>query len=120
MVSRCLIWPVGYWPVSRRLARDWQAKYGHGIVLLETFVGTERFEHGLSCGQLAGGGRDGWAHPAGPAHLHSSARQNILSLFRCDATFGGTPSMRAERIAAEFAGNPAGLIEYTCQLCMSS
>ena len=29
--------------VSRRLARDWQAKYGHGIVLLETFVERERF-----------------------------------------------------------------------------
>jgi len=30
-------------PVSRRLARDWQAKYGHGIVLLETFVERDRF-----------------------------------------------------------------------------
>jgi hypothetical protein len=29
--------------VSRRLAGDWQAKYGHGIVLLETFVERERF-----------------------------------------------------------------------------
>lgn len=29
--------------VSRRLARDWQAKYGHPIVALETFVQRERF-----------------------------------------------------------------------------
>ncbi len=34
-------WILGQ--VSRRLARDWQAKYGHGIVLLETFVERERF-----------------------------------------------------------------------------
>jgi hypothetical protein len=29
--------------VSRRLSRDWQAKYGHPIVALETFVERERF-----------------------------------------------------------------------------
>ena len=29
--------------VSRRLSRDWQAKYGHPIVVLETFVERERF-----------------------------------------------------------------------------
>ena len=29
--------------VSRRLSRDWQDKYGHGLVLLETFVERERF-----------------------------------------------------------------------------
>lgn len=34
-------WILGQ--VSRRLAHDWQAKYGHGIVLLETFVERERF-----------------------------------------------------------------------------
>jgi hypothetical protein len=34
-------WILGQ--ISRRLARDWQAKYGHGIVLLETFVERERF-----------------------------------------------------------------------------
>jgi len=35
-------WVLGH--VSRRVARDWQAKYGHGIVLLETFVERERFQ----------------------------------------------------------------------------
>jgi len=34
-------WILGQ--ISRRLAHDWQAKYGHEIVLLETFVERERF-----------------------------------------------------------------------------
>jgi hypothetical protein len=29
--------------VSRRLSRDWQSKYGHGIAVVETFVEAERF-----------------------------------------------------------------------------
>ena len=29
--------------VSRRLAKDWLAKYGHRIELVETFVDTSRF-----------------------------------------------------------------------------
>jgi hypothetical protein len=29
--------------VSRGLCADWQAKYGHPVVLLETFVERERF-----------------------------------------------------------------------------
>jgi Druantia protein DruA len=29
--------------ISRRIAADWQAKYGHSIVVLETFVERERF-----------------------------------------------------------------------------
>jgi hypothetical protein len=50
--TRFLIMPgvtvphLGSWilgQVSRRLARDWQAKYGQPIVLLETFVERERF-----------------------------------------------------------------------------
>jgi len=34
-------WTLGR--VSRRLAEDWQAKYGHPVVLAETFVEQERF-----------------------------------------------------------------------------
>ena len=34
-------WILGQ--ISRRLSRDWQVKYGHGLVLLETFVERERF-----------------------------------------------------------------------------
>jgi hypothetical protein len=30
--------------VTSRLSRDWQAKYGHGVVLAETFVERERFQ----------------------------------------------------------------------------
>ena len=29
--------------VLRRLSEDWERKYGHGIVLVETFVERERF-----------------------------------------------------------------------------
>ena len=50
--SRLLILPwvkvahLGSWSlgrVARRIAQDWQAKYGHPVVLLETFVERERF-----------------------------------------------------------------------------
>jgi hypothetical protein len=34
-------WILGQ--VARRIGRDWQAKYGHPVVLLETFVERERF-----------------------------------------------------------------------------
>jgi len=34
-------WVLGQ--ISRRLARDWQSKYGHPVVLLETFVEQPRF-----------------------------------------------------------------------------
>ena len=34
-------WTLGR--ISRRLAEDWQAKYGHPVVLAETFVEQERF-----------------------------------------------------------------------------
>jgi len=29
--------------ISRRISRDWQEKYGHPILLLETFVEQQRF-----------------------------------------------------------------------------
>jgi uncharacterized protein DUF4338 len=34
-------WILGQ--VARRIGRDWQAKYGHPVVVLETFVERERF-----------------------------------------------------------------------------
>jgi hypothetical protein len=36
----------GWSRVSRRLVSDWQAKYGHGIELVETFVDRSRFPGG--------------------------------------------------------------------------
>ena len=109
-------WILGQ--ISRRIARDWQAKYGHGLVLLETFVERERFRgHGLSCGQLAGGGGDHRAHAAGSAHLYSSPRQRHLSLSAAARLPGGAASMKSrEELQREFAGNPAGLLEYIGQL----
>ena len=50
--SRFLILPwvtvphLGSWilgQVAKRIAQDWQAKYGHRVILLETFVERERF-----------------------------------------------------------------------------
>ena len=50
--QRCLILPwvrvhgLGSWMLARvlrRLSADWQAKYGHGIALVETFVEQDRF-----------------------------------------------------------------------------
>lgn len=35
-------WILGQ--IARRIGRDWQAKYGHPVVLLETFVERERFQ----------------------------------------------------------------------------
>jgi hypothetical protein len=55
--------------ISRRVRRDWQAKYGQPIWLLETFVDRQRFvgacyraAHWIYLGQTSGRGRQG---PAG-------------------------------------------------------
>ena len=40
-VAHFASWTLGQ--VTRRLSGDWQAKYGHGIALVETFVERERF-----------------------------------------------------------------------------
>ena len=40
-VAHLASWILGR--VLRRLSEDWQSKYGHGIVLVETFVERERF-----------------------------------------------------------------------------
>jgi len=40
-VAHLASWILGQ--VLRRLSRDWQSKYGHGIVLVETFIERERF-----------------------------------------------------------------------------
>lgn len=41
VVPHLATWILG--TIARRLSRDWQAKYGHGVDLLETFVEQERF-----------------------------------------------------------------------------
>jgi hypothetical protein len=40
-VAHLASWTLGQ--VTRRLSRDWQAKYGHPIALMETFVERQRF-----------------------------------------------------------------------------
>lgn len=51
--------------ISRRIANDWQAKYGHPVVFLETFVERRRFSgtcykaaNWLHVGETTGRGRD--------------------------------------------------------------
>jgi len=51
--------------ISRRISEDWQKKYGHGLVLLETFVESGRFRgtcyraaNWILVGKTAGRGRD--------------------------------------------------------------
>jgi hypothetical protein len=55
--------------VSQRLSADWEAKYGHPILLLETFVETGRFQgtsykaaNWLRVGRTAGRGRNDRLH----------------------------------------------------------
>lgn len=54
--SRFLILPQWHRPnvgsrvlclLERRIARDWQARFGHGLLLLETFVDPQRFHGGV-------------------------------------------------------------------------
>ncbi len=54
--SRFLILPEGRWPnvgsrvlslLERRIASDWLARYGHPLLLLETFVDPRRFHGGV-------------------------------------------------------------------------
>jgi hypothetical protein len=42
VVPHLASWILG--TITRRLSRDWQAKYGHGVDLVETFVEHERFQ----------------------------------------------------------------------------
>jgi hypothetical protein len=60
VVKHLASWILGQ--VARRIAQDWQSKYGHRVVLLETFVDRERFagtcyraanwvEAGSTCGR---------------------------------------------------------------------
>jgi ribosomal protein L27 len=54
--SRFLILPEGRWPnvgsrvlslLERRIGTDWQARFGHPLLLLETFVDPRRFHGGV-------------------------------------------------------------------------
>ncbi len=59
--------------VARRLDADWRAKYGHGIVLLETFVDRERFRG--TCYRAAG-----WVHVGATTGRSRNDRDNTLSV----------------------------------------
>ncbi len=59
--------------VARRLNRDWSAKYGHGIVLLETFVQRDRFLG--TCYRAAG-----WVHVGATTGRSRNDRNQTLSV----------------------------------------
>ena len=76
--------------IARRLSQDWQARYGHPILLMETFV--DRRFHGTCykaanwqlLGQPTGRNRNGSAQPIVPVKdvyvypLHKQARRMLL------------------------------------------
>jgi hypothetical protein len=82
--------------VARRVARDWQAHYGHPVVLLETFVERERFRgscyraaNWLYVGQTQGRTRQDRQHQLqAPVKdvfvypLHRNFRQQLLHVDR--------------------------------------
>jgi hypothetical protein len=57
--------------VARRVARDWQAQYGHAVVLLETFVERDRFRG--SCYRAAN-----WRHVGQTQGRTRQDRQHLL------------------------------------------
>ena len=104
--------------MAGRIARDWQAKYGHPVVLLETFVERERFRGTVyraanwqRVGVTAGRTRQD-RHTC-----HASAGQRHLSLSVAPRLSGGAPRVKTpEEVLRELADNPAGLLEYAAQL----
>jgi hypothetical protein len=88
-VPRLASW--GWSRVSRRLVEDWQAKYGHGIELVETFVDRSRFrgccyaasnwlELGLTQGRSRGDREHRLQVPIKAVYvypLHGQARQRL-------------------------------------------
>jgi hypothetical protein len=62
-------WILGQ--VLRRLSKDWEAKYGHGIVLVETFVDRERFRG--TCYRAAN-----WIHTGATTGRSRQDRQHRL------------------------------------------
>lgn len=70
-----------------RLSADWQARYGHPVVLVETFVDPERFS-GASSPPMVGGN---WAQPTALAasagiFMSSTTNPNVSSSVNCART----------------------------------
>ena len=100
--------------VARRISRDWEAKYGHPLLALETFVESPgRFKAtayraanwGL-VGRTAGRGRDGGHHeamlPQKDIYMYPLARRHLEKLRgdghtqkRADAQAGGASHLDA-------------------------
>lgn len=105
----------------RRLSRDWEAVYGHRVVLAETFVDTSRFRgtcyrasNWICVGETKGWSRDGstyrfngqpkavWLYP-----LHRDFRQQLCTASKC-AGKGDLMSLDVEKLPLDGQG---GLFE---------
>ena len=81
--------------VARRIAADWQGRYGHRVALLETFVERGRFRG--SCYRAANWicvGSDPRAHPAGSPARSASAGEGCLGLSPASRLSKGLVSMK--------------------------
>jgi len=90
--------------VARRISSDWQAKYGHPLLALETFVDVEGRGFTGACynaagwrrvGMTTGRGRDGGHHgailPRKDIYMYPLARRHLEKL-RGDVPFRWTPT----------------------------
>lgn len=122
--SRFLILPEGRWPnvgsrvlalAERRIAADWQARYGHPLLLLETFVDPRRFHGGVyraanwtELGLTQGFRRTPGGYSEEPdapkrvfvRSLSRDARQRLVHADRHDLNLSGDPHLmlNAEQI----------------------
>ena len=79
--ARVPIWPshvLGR--IARRISRDWQAKYGHRVVLLETYVEQHRLPVPATGRPLAVRRPDPRPQPKRPAQTPSRAREIGVAL----------------------------------------
>jgi len=108
----------------RRLSRDWDAVYGHRVVLAETFVDTSRFRgtcyrasNWICVGETKGWSRNGstyrfngqpkavWLYP-----LHRDFKQQLCTASKCEGK-GDFVSLDMERLPLEGQG---GLFKILC------
>ncbi len=74
--------------IARRIRADWQAKYGHPVHALETFVDRSRFKGPATGPQWLRWARRG-AHPQRPARAHPRYRTRTCTLSAGQGLQGG-------------------------------
>ena len=100
--SRFLILPDGRWPnggsrvlslTERRVVGDWQARFGHPLLLLETLVDPRRFHGGVYRAA-------NWLELGAIAAFDRRAFERLVT---ADASAGGDRQPRAEMLAGREA-----------------